>query len=161
VKSKLKVLCVVLVVAAMVGALVYLPLTSAIESGENNGIDDEGNCGDFKGLRLIWWLLNNSEPMEVEGEAIMYHKDMLVINTANGQARIALPEEWTVGADVVPRELLFEGGYLSVGESVNVKALRTNIFEKTAFSIYFLICYEIVNDEGVHAYAAMPFNIET
>jgi hypothetical protein len=91
----------------------------------------------------------------------MYHKDMLVINTANGQARIALPEEWTVGADVVPRELLFEGGYLSVGESVNVKALRTNIFEKTAFSIYFLICYEIVNDEGVHAYAAMPFNIET
>ncbi|UCH31092.1 MAG: hypothetical protein JSV05_06165 [Candidatus Bathyarchaeota archaeon] len=160
-KSKLKIISVVLVVAAIVGALVYLPLTSALESSENNDIADEGNFGDFKGLRLIWWLLNNSEPVEVEGEAVMYYKDMLVINTNNGQARIALPEEWIVGADVIPREILFESGYLSVGETVNVKALRTNVFEKTAFSIYFLISYEIVNSEGVHAYAAVPFNIET
>ena len=89
------------------------------------------------------------------------HKDMLVLDTGDGQVRVALPEEWTVGTDVVAREMLFGSSYLTQGENVTVKALRTNLFEKTAFSIYFLIGYEIVDDAGVQAYAAMPINIET
>jgi hypothetical protein len=158
VNSKLKVFSVVLVAAAVVGALVYMPLTMAVQS--DNGEAAEAECENMKGLKLIWWLLNNSEPVEIEGKAVTYHKEMLVVDTGEEQVRIALPEEWTVETDVVTREMLFGSGYLSQGENVTVKALRTNIFEKTAFSIYLLIGYEIIDDAGVHSYAAIPLNIE-
>jgi len=157
VNSKLKVFGVVLVVAAVAGALVYMPLTMAVQFGNSEGVDN----GDLKGLKLIWWLLNNSEPVEIEGEAVTYHKDMLIVDTGEGQVRIALPEEWTVGTDMMAREMLFGSNYLNHGENVTVKALRTNLFEKTTFSIYFAIGYEIIDDAGVHAYAAIPTNIET
>lgn len=155
--SRLKVFGVVLVAATVASALVYMPLTMAAQSGNSEGVDN----GDLKSLKLIWWLLNNSEPVEIEGEALTYHKDMLIVDTGEGQVRIALPEEWTVGTDVVAREMLFGSGYLNQGENVTVKALRTNLFEKTAFSIYFAIGYEIIDDAGVHACAAIPLNIET
>jgi len=56
--------------------------------------------------------------------------------------------------------MLFGCGYLHQGENVTVKALRTNVIDKEGLSIYFAIGYEIVNDADVHAYAAMPLNIE-
>ena len=155
--SKLKFLTVTLAIVAVVGALVYMPLSMAVQNG--NGDCAEAEC-EHEGLKLLWWLLNNSEPVEIEGAAVTYHKDMLVLDTGDGQVRVALPEEWTVGTDVVAREMLFGSGYLSQGENVTVKALRTNLFEKTTFSIYFLIGYEIIDDAGVHAYAAIPLNIE-
>ena len=156
--SKLKVFAVVLVVVVVVGALMYMPLSIAVQNGNREVAEAE--C-EHEGLKLIWWLLNNSEPVEIEGAAVTYHKDMLIVDTGDGHVRIALPEEWTVGTDVVTREMLFGSGYLSQGENVTAKALRTNLFEKTAFSIYFAIGYEIIDSAGVHAYAAMPINIET
>jgi len=57
--------------------------------------------------------------------------------------------------------MLFGSGYLSVGENVTVRALRAEIIEKEGLCIYVLIGYEIVDDAGVHAYAAIPLNIET
>jgi hypothetical protein len=153
VNSKLKIFSVLLVATAIVGVLVYVPFTAALQAANGEG--------DLKGLKLIWWLLNNSEPVEIEGAAATYHKDFLMVNTDAGQVRIALPEEWTVGTDVVPREMLFESGYLSPGENVTVKALKTGLFAKTTFAIYVAIGYEIIDDASVHAYAALPVNIET
>jgi hypothetical protein len=141
------------VATAVVGVLVYVPITTALQSN--------GGEGDLKGLKLIWWLLNNSEPVEIEGEAVTYHKDFLMVNTESGQVRIALPEEWTVDTEVIPRGMLFESGYLSPRENVTVKALKTGLFSKTTFAIYVAIGYEIIDDAGVHAYAALPMNIET
>lgn len=157
--SKMKVLTVVLATLVVAAALLYMPLTSAaIQAFDGKAPDTE--CPK-DGLKLIWWLLNNSEPQEVEGNAVTFFKDLLVVNTADGQVRIAVPEEWTVGTDVVTREMLFGSGYLSVGENVTVKTLRADIIEKQSLNIYFSIGYEIVDDEGVHAYAALPVNIET
>jgi hypothetical protein len=85
---------------------------------------------------------------------------MLILDTNDGQKRIVLPEEWTVGTDVITRERLSENNYLDQGENVTVKALRTNLFKKTSFNICLLIGYEIVDDSGDHAYAALPVNIE-
>ena len=155
--SKFKILAVVLAVITVVVALAYMPLTRALQSGEQG---TEANCGKPKELELVWWLLNNSEPVEIEGEAVIYHKDVLIVNSDNGQVRIALPEEWTVETNIVTREMLFGSGYLNQGENVTVKALRTNLFEKVGLSIYFLIGYEIIDDTDVHAYAVLPINIE-
>jgi hypothetical protein len=158
VEKKMKFLTITLVTVAVVGALIYLPLTSAVQS--SNGETADADCKDKPGLKLLWWLLNNSEPMQIEGVAVNYHKEMLVLETSDGQVRIALPEEWTVGTNVVEREMLFGSSYLNQGENVTVKALRTNLFEKVGLSIYFLIGYEIIDDSDVRAYAAMPINIE-
>ena len=105
-KSKLKFLTLTLVIVAVVGVLLYMPLTRAVQSC--NGEAAEADCEDLQGLKLLWWLLNNSEPVEIEGVAVTYHKDMLVLDTGDGQMRIALPEEWTVGTDVVARECSLE-----------------------------------------------------
>ena len=158
--AKLKVLTMVLVTFAVAGALLAMPLTGAAlqASGDKSG---KAECTQVNELGLIWWLLNNSEPEDVEGAAVTFHKDMLMVNTDGGQKRIALPEEWTVGSDLVTREMLFGSGYLSVGENVTVRALRAEIIEKEGLCIYVLIGYEIVDDAGVHAYAAIPLNIET
>lgn len=157
-EKKIKFLTITLVTVAVVGALLYTPLTSAVQS--SNGETADADCEDKQGLKLLWWLLNNSESVQIEGVAVTYHKEMLVLETSDGQVRIALPEEWTVGTNVVAREMLFGSGYLSQGENVTVKALRANLFEKVGLSIYFLIGYEIIDDSDVHAYAAMPINIE-
>ena len=151
--SKLKILSVLLAATAIVGVLVYVPFTAGLQA-------DTGN-GALKGLRLIQWLLNHSEPVEVEGKAVAYHNGFLIVNTSEGQVRIALPEEWTVGSEIVPRSMLYESGYLSTGENVTVKTLRTNLFEKTTFTIYLAIGYEIIDATGVHAHATLPVNIET
>ena len=158
--SKLKVFTMVLVTFAFAGALLAMPLTGATlqSSGEEAG---EAQCAQVDEFGLIWWLLNNSEPEDVEGAAVTFHKDMLVVNSDRGQKRIALPEEWIVGSDLVTREMLFGSGYLRIGENVTVRALRAEIIEKEGLCIYVLIGYEIVDDAGVHAYAAIPLNIET
>ena len=117
-KMKLKVFTVAMLVVAFVGALVYKPLSAAENINGEAGVECE-----HEGLKLIWWLLNNSEPIEVEGEAVTYHKDMLIVNTGDEQVRIALPEEWTVGTEIVLREMLFGNGYLSQGENVTINPL--------------------------------------
>jgi hypothetical protein len=158
--SKLKVFTTVLVTFAVLGALLAMPLTGAtLQASEDEAEDAE--CAQVDELGLIWWLLNNSEPEDVEGAAVSFHKDMLMVNTDGGQKRIALPEEWTVGSDLMTREMLFGSGYLSVGENVTVRALRAETIEKEGLRIYVLIGYEIVDDASVHAYAAIPLNIET
>lgn len=155
--GKLKAFSVALVVM-VAGTLLYTPLTRAVQSG--NGSVEAKRDGDFRGLKLIWWVLNNSGTVEIEGEAMTYHEDMLIVNTGEGHVRIALPEDWAVGTSVVTREMLFGCGYLRQGENVTVKALRANVIDKEGLSIYFAIGYEIVDDADVHAYAAMPLNIE-
>lgn len=161
-KSKLKVLAVALVTVAVVSALLYMPLTNALQSG----VPDVEGAYARRGkpwlrAKLGWWFLNHSEPVEVEGAAVILLRGMLVVNTAEGQIRIHLPREWIVGEELMMREELFESGYLSVGENITVKALRGNMIDKEGFSIYLLLGYEIIDESSVHAYAALPFNIET
>ena len=156
---RIKVFTVVLVIVAVAGALLYVPLTSGHQSSKGHKTA-EADCTQIDELELIWWLLNNSQPVEVEGTAVTLLRDMLIVNTVDGQVRIALPEEWTVGSNVVMREMLF-GSYLRVSGNVTVKALRANIIEKQELRIFFMIGYEISNEWGITAYATIPLNIET
>lgn len=155
--TKWKVITLVLVTVAVAGALFYVPLIGALQSGQNQAL--ESDSGDNE--KLIWWLLNNSKPAEVRGAIATLHQGMLIVNTADGQARIFLPEEWTVDTDVVMRETLFGSDIFSTDEDVVISALRIDIVDKEGLCIYFLIGYEIVNESGVRAYATLPLNIET
>ena len=158
--SKIRVFIVIMAVIVFSGILVYVPMTRAMQSVEVYQ-ETNTNCEEPEDWQFIWWLLNNSEPVKVEGKALTFYNDMLVVDTGDDQVRVALPEEWTVEKDVLMREELFDAGFLTSGENITIEALRTNLIEKEGMSIYFLIGYKIVNSTDIPAYAALPLNIET
>jgi hypothetical protein len=166
-KQKTKVLTIILL-SAVAGALLYLPLTQALESKEEMGNEvtlvefQEGRpwrCAAVK-IKLAWWFLNHSEPVEVEGTAVTLTNNMLLVNTSEDQIRVHLPAEWTIVDEVIPGEELFASGYLSEGENTTVKALEANLINKEGHRIYLLVGCEIINDSGIHAYANLRVNIE-
>jgi len=164
-RSKAKFLVISLVVVAVASALLYAPLTSAFQSdGEQKPDVDfaehHRHEHRFK-ARLIRWFLGHSESVEVEGTTVALFKDMLIVDTVEGQIRIHLPQAWIVDGELTMRGELFESGYLSVGEEVTVKALRADVIDREGLRIYLLLGYEIIDESGVHAYGVLPFNIET
>lgn len=162
--SKLKVVTIALVMIAVASALIYMPLTEAFQSGEEEAPDvkfaAQNQRRSWLKARLAWRFLNHSEPVEIEGTVVALFKNILIIDTTEGRIRIHLPPQWNVGEEVMTREELFEG-YLSVGEDITVKALRADVIDKDGLCVYLLLGYEIIDENGAHAYAVLPFNIET
>ena len=170
-KSKVKILAITLVIVAVASVFLYAPLTNALQPNGDPESDVEIlNDMNFKArcrgrprvkARRGWWFLNHSEPTEVDGAAVALFKNMLIVDTGEGQIRIHLPRAWTVDGEVTMREELFESGYLSEGETITVKALRADVIDKEGLCVYLLLGYEIINESTVHAHAILPFNIET
>jgi hypothetical protein len=164
-KTKLFTIIMVSVAASM---LIYFPLTQALESNEELGSEvtiaeiQQGRPWRRAAIkvRLARWFLNHSEPVEIEGAAVYLSENMLIVNTVEDQIRVHLPADWTVGDELVLREELFASGYLSESEDVTIKALGANLIDKGGLRIYLMVCYEIVNASGVHAYANLRVNIE-
>jgi hypothetical protein len=167
--SKTKILTVMLAsIAASI--LIALPLTNAIQPSASLG--DELTAAEIEECkfprlraalkaRFIWWFLNHSEPVEVDGTVVALTEKKLIMNTDEDQIRVNLPDEWTADGEVLTLEELFSSGYLSEGESVTVKALGADVIDKMGLRIYLLVGYEIIDDAGVHATANLPVNIET
>ena len=166
--SKTKILTIITlsVVACM---LVCLPITMAVQSSVDLGdetmlaeMEQNGNSCEHPLIkaRLIWWFLNHSEPVEVEGTVVMLSDTKLVLSSGKDQIRVQLPEEWIVDGEEVTVEELFTTGYLTEGENITVKTLRANLIEKGWLNIYVSIGYEIVDDAGTYAYANLDVNIE-
>jgi len=170
-KSKIKILTITLVIVAVASVFLYAPLTNALQSNGDQESDVEilndmnfqarCRCKPRLKARRVWWFLNHSEPTEIDGTAVALFKNMLIIDTSEGQIRIHLPQAWTIDGQVTIREELFESGYLSEGETITVKALRADVIDKQGLCVYLLLGYEINNESTVHAYAILPFNIET
>jgi len=170
-KSKIKILTITIVIVAVASVFLYAPLTNALQSNGNQESDVEilndmnfearCRCKPRPRIRRGWWFLNHSEPTELDGTAVVLFKNMLIVDTAEGQIRIHLPRAWTVDGEIMMREELFESGYLSEGETITVKALRADVIDKQGLCVYLLLGYEIINESTVHAHAILPFNIET
>jgi len=169
-KSKIKILAITLVIVAVASVFLYAPLTNAFQPNGDQESDVEilndmnfearCRCKPRVKARRGWWFLNHSEPTEVDGAAVALFKNMLILDTSEGQIRIHLPRAWTVDGQVTMREELFESSYLSEGETITVKALRADVINKEGLCVYLLLGYEIINKSTVHAYAILPFNIE-
>ncbi len=170
-KTKIRILAITLVIVAVASIFLYAPLTNALQPNgdqESNveilndmNFDAHCRCRPLVKARLGWWFLNHSEPTELDGTAVAIFKNMLILDTSEGQIRIHLPQAWTVNGEIIMREELFESGYLSEGENITVKALRTDVIDKQGLCVYLLLGYEIINEPTIHAYAILPFNIET
>jgi len=112
--------------------------------------------------RLIRYrrLIANATPTEINGTVVAVVRNMLVLDTDEGHVRIHLPPVWTVNSEVMEREELFNNTFSTVGQEVTVMVLKTVVFENDDLTINLMMGYEIVNAAEVHAYAALPFNIE-
>jgi predicted transglutaminase-like protease len=71
-----------------------------------------------------------------------------------------LPEDWTVGNDVVGRTSLFNSNFANLGQNVTVKVLENELFSNASFNINTMLGYEVINATDTHAYAVLPFNIQ-
>jgi len=166
-KTKAFTIILASVVACM---LIYLPLTNAVQPRVGLGDElafvetEEWKPAGFRvglKIRFVWWFLNHSEPVAIDGTVVNLTKNMLILSTGEDQTRVHLPAEWTVDDKVLTLEELFASGYLSGGETVTVKALGADLIDKEGLRIYLLLGYEIIDEAGVHAYANLRVNIET
>ena len=169
-KTKAKVVIVTVVMVAVAAMMLYAPLTNALQAGEeqepymevynDENLDACCRRRPRPKARWVWWFLNHSEPVELEGTAVTLFKNMLVVEVDGGQIRIHLPQAWIVNGELMTREELFESGYLSAGENLTIKALRADLIDKEGLSFYLLLGYEIIDSSEVSAYAVLPFNID-
>jgi hypothetical protein len=121
----------------------------------------EGRMDRMRGNDL--WnggLLQNATLSTVQGTIVSEVKGMLVLDTGSGEIRIMLPEDWTVGNEVVDRISLFNGTFASLGQNVTIKVLESDVFSNSSFSINTMLGYEAINATSTHAYAVLPFNIQ-
>lgn len=88
-----------------------------------------------------------------------YVKHFLVLDTGGEQVRVIVPYLWIVDGEVMNMTEIFDSDILSLGESVEVNALRWNV-ENEDLTIYVLFGYEIEYDDGKVLYALLPINIE-
>jgi hypothetical protein len=105
-------------------------------------------------------FFENATLSTVEGSVVSVLRGMLILDTGSGQVRVMVPKAWTIGNQVVNTVGLFNGTFVSPGQTLTVKVLKADVFSNTSFSVNVMLGYEAVNGTGTHAYAALPFNIE-
>jgi hypothetical protein len=119
-----------------------------------------GRMGQFENrLQLGKNFFENATLNTVQGTVVSQLKGVLILDTGSGQVRVLVPKAWTLSNEVVSRATLFNGTFASVGQSITIKVLESNVFSNTSFSINVMLGYEAINSTNVHAYAVLPFNI--
>ena len=112
------------------------------------------------GLQFVQLLSENATFSTVQGILVSQTRDLLILDTGSGQVRVMIPNEWTVGSEVVNSASLFNGTFVSSGQTLTVNVLKSDLFSNANFSVNVMLGYEAVNTTGTHAYAVLPFNIQ-
>jgi len=120
------------------------------------------NRGEMRAdeFESVTGLFENATLSTVEGSVVSVSRGMLILDTGSGQVRVMVPKAWTVGNEVMNRADLFNGTFVSPGQTLTVKVLKADVFSNANFSVNVMLGYEAVNGTGTHAYAVLPFNIE-
>jgi len=112
------------------------------------------------GLQFAQFFSENTTLSTVQGTVVSQTRDLLILNTDSGQVRVMIPKEWTVGGEIANAATLFNGTFVSQGQSVTVSVLKSDLFSNASVSVNVMLAYEAVNGAGTHAYAVLPFNIQ-
>jgi hypothetical protein len=136
---------------------VALP-SNASWQGHMGWCHDRQMMGD--GLQLGQLLSENTTLSMVQGTVVAQSGHVLILDTGSGQVRVIVPNEWTVGSEVIDSAALFNGTFVSSGQTLTVNVLKSDFFSNANFSLNVMLGYEAVNATGTHAYAVLPFNIQ-
>ena len=112
------------------------------------------------GLQFVQLLSENATLSTVQGTVISQSRDLLILDTGSGQVRVMIPNEWTVGSEVVNSASLFNSTFVISGQTLTVNVLKSDLFSNANFRVNVMLGYEAVNTTGTHAYAVLPFNIQ-
>jgi hypothetical protein len=109
-------------------------------------------------LQLGQNFFENATLNTVQGTVVSQLRGMLILDTGSGQVRVLVPNVWTLSNEAVSRATLFNGTFVSAGQSITIKVLESDVFSNTSFSINVMLGYEAINSTNAHAYAVLPFN---
>jgi hypothetical protein len=112
------------------------------------------------GFQWTEGLSQNATLANVSGTVVSEVRGTLVLDTSSSQIRILLPEDWTIGTEVVNRNTLFNSTFASPGLTVTIEVIENSVFSNSNFSINQMLGYEATNSTNVQAYAVLPFNIQ-
>jgi hypothetical protein len=113
-----------------------------------------------EGFQMGQLLSENATLSTVQGTVVTQSGRVLILDTGSGQVRVMVPNEWIVGSEVIKSTALFNGTFVSSGQTLTVKVLESDLFSNANFSLNLMLGYEAVNATGTHAYAVLPFNIQ-
>jgi len=105
-------------------------------------------------------LFENATTSTVQGTVVSQLKGILILDTGSGQIRILVPKAWSIDSEVEGRASLFNGTFVSPGQTVTVKVLESDLVSNANLSINVMLAYEAINAAGTHAYAVLPFNVQ-
>lgn len=110
--------------------------------------------------RLVQMLSENATLSTVQGTVVSQVGHVLILDTGSSQVRVMIPNDWTLGNEVINSAALFNGTFVSSGQTLTVNVLKSDLFSNANFSVNVMLGYEAVNATGTHAYAVLPFNIQ-
>ncbi len=135
----------------------------------NNGVLNCTMRGPGRGMERVLgnelqpingMLFENATISTVQGTIVSQVRGILILNADSGQIRVNVPREWTLGNEVVSSISLFNGTFLSSGQTVTINVLQTNLVSNASFSANVMMGYEAINASSTHAYAVLPFNLQ-
>jgi len=112
------------------------------------------------GLQFVQLRAENATLSTGQGTVVSQSRDLLILDTGSGQVRVRIPNEWTVGSEVVNSASLFNGTFVSSGQTLTINVLKSDLFSNANFSVNVMLGYGAVNATGTYAYAVLPFNIQ-
>jgi hypothetical protein len=122
---------------------------------------DRGPGGRMMGrvFNLATSMFENGTLSTVTGTVVSESGNLLILNTGSAQVQVMVPNEWTVGSEVVDRTSLFNGTFVASGQSLTVDVLMSDLFSNASYSVNLMLGYKAMNATGTQAYAVLPFNI--
>jgi hypothetical protein len=66
----------------------------------------------------------------------------------------------TESSEVMNRASLFNGTFVSSGDTLTVNVLKSDLVSNASFSVNVTLGYEVMNTTDTHAFAVLPFNIQ-
>ena len=174
-KSKQKIMMTGILVAIAATLIFYVPTIVATQTdtspepygianmmSEHSWIKQECSWrNDFHCKKRWNWISSNSETVTIDGTVVGLVRNRLALDVEDGQIRVLLPPVWSVDMGIIRVKALLDNGFLVQGENVTVKALKTSLIAEEDYSVYILFGYELINSTDSHAFAVLPFNIES
>jgi RNase P/RNase MRP subunit p29 len=104
--------------------------------------------------------LQNATLATVQGTIVTETRNLLILNTTDGQIRIQLPSEWTLGTEIVNANTVFNGTFATTGQTVTLQVIENTVASNASFSVNTMMAYEATNASGTTATAVLPYNIQ-
>jgi hypothetical protein len=158
---KVKYMIVLSIIAFAFGAFIALSpaLAASEEQIDLNTSEKPYRQDPINKLRILLYILRNSEPAEIQARVVALHGRILIVEVDGSLFNINVPRIWIANGEIVGIQDLFDGNPIGNGNTVTISSLKIQMTrDNHRVTAYFV--YEIKYGEA-NAHAVLPFNIET